>query len=206
MRSTCSRCLRPSAFCVCRDLVPVVTTTRVVLLQHPREARLAICSAWLTRLALANCELHRGVGFEGDGAVQRLAHQPGAALLYPDGASIPATELAAPPPSLFVIDGTWLQSEKMLAANPRLAALPRVRVAAAAASGYRDLRREPAPHCLSTLEAVALALGELEGEPSRFEPMREAFRRMVDLQLACSQDGRRSPRHRRPAAEHHGPS
>ena len=64
----------------------------------------------------------------------------------------------------------------------------------------------PASSCLSTLEAVALALGELKGEPSRFEPMREAFRRMVDLQLACSQDGRRSPRHRRPAAEHHGPS
>ena len=138
--------------------------------------------------------------------MQRAAHRPGAALLYPGVGSIPATELAAPPPVLFVMDGTWLQSGKMLAANPRLAALPRVRVTTAAASGYGDLRREPAPHCLSTLEAVALALGELEGEPSRFEPMREAFRRMVELQLACSQDGRRSPRHRKALAPHHGPS
>ena len=206
MRPTCSRCLRPTSFCVCSDLVPVVTTTRVVLLQHPREARLAICSAWLTRLALANCELHRGFAFDADDAVQRAACRPGAALLYPGADSVPATELAEAVSVLFVVDGTWLQSEKMLAANPWLATLPRVRVAAAAESGYRDLRREPAPHCLSTLEAVALALGELEGEPSRFEPMRAAFRRMVEMQLACSRDGRRSPRHRRAPAGPQGPS
>lgn len=199
MRPTCHRCLRPAAFCVCTELRPVQTRTRVVLLQHPREARLAICSAWLTRLALENAELHRGFSFEGDARVRELAAQPGAALLYPGAGAVPASDLAARPPSvLFVIDGTWLQAEKMLAANPTLAALPRIAVSPGVPSGYAGLRREPAPHCLSTLEAVAWALAGLEGAPERFEPMRAAFRRMVDLQLACSRGDRRAPRHRAP--------
>lgn len=205
MRPTCQRCLRPLAFCVCAALVPVVARTRVVILQHPREARLAICSAWLTRLALANAELHRGFRFAEDRRVSEVARAPGAALLYPGDGAVPASELAGSPPGvLVVLDGTWLQSEKMLEANPQLAALPRVSVASAEPSGYGDLRREPAAHCLSTLEAVACALGALEGDPGRFEPMRAAFRAMVEKQLACSRDGRRNPRHRAARAGGHG--
>lgn len=169
----------------------------MILLQHPREARLAICSAWLTRLALRNAELHSGFDFSDDPRVREIALAPDAALLYPGDGAMPASECAGSPPAiLVVIDGTWLQAEKMLIANPSLAALPRIRVAPAHPSGYGDLRREPAPHCLSTIEAVACALGELEGDPARFEPMRAAFREMVEKQLACSRDGRRNPRHR----------
>ena len=197
LRPSCQRCLRPLAFCVCAGLPPVPARTRVVLLQHPREARLAICSAWLTRLSLENAELHRGVSFEEHPGLRALAALPGAALLYPGEGAAPASSLAAAPPlALFVVDGTWVQSEKMLAVNPWLAALPRVAVDAGPASGYRELRREPAAHCLSTLEAVAHALGALERDPARFAPMCAAFRRSVELQLACSRDGRRNPRHR----------
>ncbi len=198
MRPTCLRCLRPTSFCVCAELTPISSRTRVLLLQHPREARLAICSAWLTRLALVNAELHRGVTFAGNPRVLELASSPGAAVLYPGEGAAPATSLAGrPPPVLVVLDGTWGQSEKMMDANPFLATLPRVRVDPPQPSGYRDLRKEPAPHCLSTLEAVAYALGDLESDVARFEPMRRAFRLMVEKQLACSQDGRRNPRHRR---------
>jgi DTW domain-containing protein YfiP len=169
----------------------------VVILQHPREARLAICSAWLTHLALPNSELHRGVSFEEDARVRAAVAVPGAALLFPGEGAVPAEARAeAPPPVLVAVDGTWHQAEKMLRANPALAALPRVSVAPDRPGGYGGLRREPAAHCLSTLEAVALALGALERDPARFEPMREAFRRMVAAQLACARGERRSPRHR----------
>jgi DTW domain-containing protein YfiP len=83
----------------------------------------------------------------------------------------------------------------MLRDNPRLAALPRVAIAPAAESGYAGLRREPAPDRLSTIEAVALALGALEQDPARFRPMVEAFRRSVELQLRCARGPRRNPRH-----------
>jgi DTW domain-containing protein YfiP len=172
----------------------------VVLLQHPREARLAICSAWLTRLALENAELHRGVRFEEHPRLREVAGTPGTALLFPGPGSTPAEALrASPPPLLVVVDGTWPQADKMLRVNPALARLPRIGLAPGRPSGYGDLRREPAPEHLSTLEAVALALGALEGDPARFDPMVRAFRRTVELQLACARGERRSPRHRRPA-------
>jgi DTW domain-containing protein YfiP len=194
MRETCLRCLRPSAFCVCAELRPVASATRVVLLQHPREARLAICSAWLTRLALENAELHRAVRLEDHPRVRELVRAPGTALLYPGPGAVPAGD-APPPATLVVIDGTWPQSERMLRDAPSLAALPRVTLAPGAASGYAGLRREPGPDRLSTLEAVALALGALEREPERFAPMVAAFRRSVALQLECARGPRRSPRH-----------
>jgi DTW domain-containing protein YfiP len=195
MRATCLRCLRPTEFCVCADLAPVPSATRIVLLQHPREARLAICSAWLTRLALENAELHRGVRFADHPRVRALAAAPGTALLYPGPGAVPA-RLAKRPEALVVIDGTWPQSERMLRDNPALAALPRIALAPDGASGYAGLRREPGPDRLSTLEAVALALGALERDPDRFAPMIAAFRRSVALQLGCARGPRRSPRHR----------
>ena len=194
MRVTCRRCLRPSDFCVCADLRAVPSRTRVVILQHPREARLAICSAWLTRLALENAELHRGVRFEEHPRLREIVAGPRTALLYPGPGATPAGA-AAPPVALVVVDGTWPQSERMLRANPSLAALPRIALAPGHSSGYGGLRREPGPDRLSTIEAVALALGAIERDPARFEPMAAAFRRAVTLQLECAQGPRRSPRH-----------
>ncbi len=197
VRRICTRCLRPEAFCVCAGLAPAPSRTRVVILQHPREARLAICSARLTRVALANAELHRTVDLDGHPRVRELLAGAGTALLFPGDGATPVEELAGrPPAALLVLDGTWIQAGKMLEANPRVAALPRLSLAPSRPSGYRELRREPAPGHLSTLEAVALALGALERDPARFAPMMDAFHRAVSLQLECSQGARRSPRHR----------
>jgi tRNA-uridine aminocarboxypropyltransferase len=197
VRATCKTCLRPVSFCVCALAPPVDARTRVVLLQHPREARVAICSARLTRRALLNAELHRGVVFEDHARVRELAAAPGAALLFPGEGSVPAASLAAsPPPVLFVLDGTWFHAGRMLSRNPALALLPRLSVTSEVPSSYGAVREEPAPHCLATVDAVACALGDLEADPSRFEPMRAAFREAVARQLACSAGARRSPRHR----------
>ncbi|MGA8893198.1 MAG: tRNA-uridine aminocarboxypropyltransferase [Anaeromyxobacteraceae bacterium] len=197
MRDGCPRCLRPTAFCVCAGLAPVPSRTRVVLLQHPREARLAICSAWLTRISLENAEILRGVSFEGDPRVAALAALPGAAVLWPGEASVPAaSRVGAPPPVLFAVDGTWHQAGKMLRLSPTLARLPRISIDAGRPSGYAGLRAEPGEVHLSTLEAVALALSQLEGDPVRFAPMVAAFHRSVALQIACARSERRTPRHR----------
>ncbi|MGB8931023.1 MAG: tRNA-uridine aminocarboxypropyltransferase [Anaeromyxobacteraceae bacterium] len=197
MRTSCKRCLRPEEFCVCRDLPEVTARTRVVILQHPREARLAICSAWLARISLVNAELHCGVRFDEGSAVRALAARPGAAVLFPSEGATPAEALAGSPPSvLFAVDGTWHQAGKMLAVNPWLGALPRVSIDAGRPSGYAGLRKEPGEIHLSTIEAIALTLGALERDPARFDPMVKAFHRMVELQLACSKGERRTPRHR----------
>ncbi len=197
MRDTCTRCLRPTAFCVCASLRPVPSRTRVVLLQHPREARLAICSAWLTRIALSNAELHRGVRFGSHPRVAEIVASPGTVLLFPgEGAFAPEDLAREPPAALLVVDGTWPQAERMLRDNSAIAALPRLALAPVRPSSYGALRREPAPGHLSTIEAVALALGAIERDAGRFAPMIAAFRRTVSQQLECARGARRSPRHR----------
>ncbi len=196
MRETCLRCFRPKSLCVCAALAPAPSRSRVVLLQHPREARLAICTAWLTRLALENAELHQGVDFDAHPRVRTLAGTPGAALLFPSEGATPARAFAGtPPPVLFAVDATWHQAERMVRASAVLSRLPRVAVHPGRPSGYGELRREPAEGHLSTLEAVALALGAMEGDAAPFEPMVDAFRRMVELQLARARADR-NPRHR----------
>jgi len=169
----------------------------VVILQHPREARLAICSAQMTRLSLVNAELHRGVRFDTSTRVREVAEAPGTALLFPgEGAREAGEAASAPPGHLLVVDGTWLQAERMLRDNPFLGALPRIAVRPDLPSGYGELRREPGPENLPTIEAVAQALGALERDPARFEPMRARFRELVARQLACARGPRRNPRHR----------
>lgn len=207
MRVNCLRCLRPPPFCVCEHLPSLAARTRVVLLQHPREARVAICSAWLCHAALRGSELHQGIRFDDHPRVAPLLDEPGTWLLFPGEGATPAGALAgAPPRTLLVIDATWLQAAKLLKKNPRLAALPRLALApgSVAPSGYAGLRAEPEEGHLATIDAVAEALGALEGDPARFAPMRAAFRLAVERQLECSRDGRRNPRHRAGAAARYG--
>jgi DTW domain-containing protein len=198
VRELCRRCLRPRERCLCEGLPAAPSRTRVVLLQHPREARLAICSAWLCRIALQNAELHQGVRWDEHPRLAEVCRQPGAMLLFPGQEAAPAAGRAsAPPEFLVVVDGTWHQAEQMIGRSRLLSALPRLSVLPDGGEGYGELRKEPEAHCLSTLEAVALALAGLEQDAARFEPMREAFRRMVAQQLECARGEQRNPRHRR---------
>jgi DTW domain-containing protein YfiP len=154
----------------------------VVFLQHPRERRVAIGTARMAHRALPNSELHVGVTFDDHPRLRALVGCRDTALLFPGPAAIEADTLTHEPPrTLVVIDGTWRQARKLLHVNPRLAALPRVRVTPVRPGRYR-VRREPAPECASTIEAVVEALGAIEGGRVRFLPLLRAFDHMVATQ------------------------
>ncbi len=61
-----------------------------------------------------------------------------------------------------VADGTWRQTTRMVRRDPTLSRLPRIRLPEGPPSRYR-LRTHPDPARVSTLEAIARALGVLEG-------------------------------------------
>ncbi|NTX17443.1 DTW domain-containing protein [Myxococcus sp. CA056] len=198
MRNLCLRCHRPESTCYCSQLPPRLDTrTRVVFLQHPRERRVAIGTARMAHLALANSELHHGVDFTGHSRLEELAADPGSvAVLFPGEDAISVEQARAhPPKTLIVVDGTWPQAKKVVARNPLLAGLPRIGFVPRRPSNYR-IRAEPADHCVSTIEAVVEILGLLEGEPERFDTMLKAFEYMVDTQLG-RQSTRTSPNRRR---------
>ena len=143
---------------------------------------MAIGTARMAHLSLPNSELHVGVDFGAHARVRELAAQGGTALLFPGDAALDPDQLTVPPRTLIVVDGTWAQARKVVRRNPFLQALPRIGLKPAQPSNYR-IRKEPADHCVSTIEAVVQVLGALERDPERFRPLLRVFDRMVDVQI-----------------------
>jgi DTW domain-containing protein YfiP len=194
-RVRCAACERPASVCLCSELVPVRTDTRVVILQHPRESGVPIGTARLAELALSNSERHVGVDFSSSARLAEVLadRQAPAVLLYPGPE---ARDLAENPPegpvTLVVIDGTWWQAKKLFKKNPLLWSLPRYALSPAVPSRYR-IRREPALHCVSTIEAITQALTLLERERD-VSALLKPFDAMVEHQLRFAGE-RRAKRH-----------
>lgn len=143
--------------------------TRVLVLQHPDEAGHAKNTVAFLTLGLSPAaRVLTGEVFPPSVAA------PGAVLVYPGAAGDPAAPAAR---ELLLLDGSWRQSRRLLAANPWLAALPRLSLSEQP-SRY-TIRRAHRPGQLSTLEAGLLALAAVEGEAARFEPLWAAFDRFV---------------------------
>ncbi len=181
-RELCRACRRPKRVCVCDTLKRVDSQTHVVFIQHPLEARVGISTCRMAHLSLPNSELHVALNAEEIPALVERLKQPDTALLFPADDATDVEALAVPPKQLVVVDGTWDNAKKLFQRSPLLKALPRIGFVPVAPGNYR-IRKEPAEHCLSTIEAVAEVLERLEKAPGRFTPMLKAFDRMVEQQL-----------------------
>ncbi|MGH8853681.1 MAG: tRNA-uridine aminocarboxypropyltransferase [Telluria sp.] len=189
-RARCPICLRAQSACICRWITRVEARAALLVLQHPLEVANAKNSARLLHLSVAGSVLAVGEAFDA-GELDALLHADGRApvLLYPDTPGEctppPLDPLPAERLRLVVLDATWRKSRKMLYLNPALQALPRLALREVAPSNYR-IRKAHAPHQLSSLEAAALALAQLEGEGASFQPLLEAFDGFVAQQAAYS--------------------
>ena len=111
-----------------------------------------------------------------------------AAFLFPHASATPLSEFGGgdAPTTLIVPDGTWSQAARAFSRLGRALALPCVTLshgADAGASGAGGRLRTPTrPGRLATLEALALALGVLEG-PAIEEELLRVFRVMTDRTL-----------------------
>lgn len=189
-RAICTACQRPARACICRWIAPTANLNEVLLLQHPLEVGNAKNSLRLLELSLARRTVVVGEQFEA-GMLEHLLDgpAPGQArpvLLYPDTPGLQAGAVAidaSQPLRLVVLDATWRKSRKMLALNPALQALPRLPLQAPPPSRYL-VRKAHRAGQLSTLEAVCLALAQLEGDQGRYAPLLEAFDGFVAGQLA----------------------
>ena len=169
-RAMCATCLRAQSACICGWIRPVEAQAELLILQHPLEVGNAKNSARLLHLCVRGSSMVVGEAFDGaelDGLLRAHGRTP--VLLYPDTAgdqllptpplmpALPATSLR-----LVLLDATWRKSRKMLYLNPALQRLPRLALQEVAPSNYR-IRKAHAQHQLSSLEAAARALGQLEG-------------------------------------------
>jgi DTW domain-containing protein YfiP len=185
-RATCAACLRAQSACICHWVRPLSSRVDLLILQHPLEVRNAKNSARLLHLCLPGSRLEVGETFTD---LHALLHADGRVpvLLYPETADLaPPVPEPIPPPErlrLVVLDATWRKSRKMLHVNPELQNLPRLALHDVPASAYR-IRKAHAPHQLSTLEAAALALGQMESDADRYRPLLQAFDGFVQQQAA----------------------
>lgn len=209
-RLRCASCLRPVRACICACVEILETATEVLILQHPAEVTHIKGSARLLHLCLPRSAILVGERFD-DELQQRLAKDNKTTiLLYPDSsltdlvensaessnlnsglqkasnASNPSMALTTLPSSeairLIVIDASWRQSRQVLAQNPILQSLPRYALRDVPASRYQ-IRRAYAPDQLSTLEACAYALMQLENETVQCMRLLDAFDRLNQLQM-----------------------
>jgi DTW domain-containing protein YfiP len=171
--------------CVCALVPELAPRTKVVILQHPRERKVAIGTAKMAARCLKGARVVVGVELDQDPRVKPLLADPERppVLLWPGpGAKDLTREPPRGPVTLVAVDGTWHLAKRLLEKNPGIAALPRYGISPSAPSAYR-IRREPRAECLSTIEALSQALGVLEGEPEAYARMMLPFRAMVEAQI-----------------------
>lgn len=205
-RETCYRCFWPKALCWCPSIQPMATRTRFVFLMHPKEFKQEKAGTGrLTHLCLAHSEIHMGLNFDTDSAVQELIADPKnhCVLLYPGTTAFNLStaselqlatfnaQLHARQLVVFLLDATWSGARKMLKLSPSLQRLPRIMFTPAAPSRF-IIKQQPQPGCLSTLEAThelltVLARTGLDRYPLP-DQLLGLFQRMQDFQIRCASD------------------
>jgi DTW domain-containing protein YfiP len=196
----CPRCRKPPPLCVCSAIVPVRTSRDVLILQHPREPDRELGTAIIAHLALHGSTLRVGLSWPNLGAAlgrparaQRwlVLHLGSARPRRPaDGRSLILLDRRGAPQAtgrdaladidgVVALDGTWSQAKTLWWRNGWLLKLQRAVLAPRDPSLYRQLRREPRQESLSTLEALGLALADLEGQPQIVDELLRPFRHLL---------------------------
>src|SRR4051794_25191338 len=181
----CARCRIYRPLCLCGDIVPLPLDTRVTLYMHRRERGRATNTGWLACLALPNSEIRVRGAREQEPRPAEAAPLQNALLLFPSQDAVELTPewLARQPRPVTLVlpDGTWNQAKKAPHRESGLAGIPNVKLRAGAPSSYR-LRRSPHAQNLSTLEAIARALGVIEGREVQVS-LERLFLKMVERRL-----------------------
>lgn len=178
----CKRCRLHESLCICALMPRIETRTRLVLVIHRYEDRKPTNTGRLAAECLVNSEVVVR-GHEAQPSVP-ISLPPGARpiLLFPHEDAVPIEQLARStrPVTLIVPDGTWRQASKVKSRVPGLKDVPCVYVRGEP-SDYR-LRVDAQPTGLATIEAIARALGVLEGESVQ-KTLERVFRTMVERTL-----------------------
>jgi tRNA-uridine aminocarboxypropyltransferase len=179
----CRRCRLHTGLCLCADISPIDTATRVVIVAHKSELRKSTNTGRIAALCLANSEVVAHGERARPAAQWRCGSGSQPLFLFPHPTASPLADFAGSslPITLVVPDGTWRQASKMRHRVPGLYELPCASLPPGAPSAYR-LRGVLHAGGLATMEAIARALGLLEG-PHVEQALVRIFRMMVERTL-----------------------
>ncbi len=189
----CARCKRLAKVCVCDDAQLLTLRTRLCVVAHMVEVERTTNTGTVAARLVADSQvvMHGVRTHEGGVPRDHSAAEPDFSgrrplLLFPsENAEVLTSEHGrAAPITLVVPDGTWTQARRMHARIPWMRSLQHVMLPDAdRQSGYK-LRVSPSDGRLATMEAIALALGILEGHEAETTMMR-IFSLLVERTMAA---------------------
>lgn len=195
-RPECQLCWR--ALCICHLKQQQNNRLRLLIWQHPNEARHVKGTARLLHLCLENSELVIAKSLSADElrracALPELSH---AALLYPSsGQGEFTSRLSAQPAAiacLILIDASWRDSREILRNNPYLLDLPRYALQQNYAGQYQ-IRKAHKPGQLSSMEAGLYALQELRPAEIDYAALFKVFAAFNQFQAQYFQAKEKAP-------------
>lgn len=179
----CPSCKLNNNLCVCEHFDPFTIDSHVSLIVHVRELKLTSNTAqFVEKLLPGNSKIFiRGKVHENFQA-EPVMESPGRPIfLYPHEDAVELNEdfrsQFPGPYHLIIPDGNWHQARRVRKREEVFKQIPAVKLPSGLVGEYR-LRKAPQPDWVSTFEAVAYALGILEGEEVR-ERMLKFFRLWV---------------------------
>lgn len=178
--------------------------TGITIIQHPRERRHPLGTARFAALGLQGVRLLVDIEGRFRGEVAPVGFPERTGILYPSphATPLPAAGAADAPEHLLVIDGTWHQAKTLYRDMAWLRTYPHYVLNPEAPSRYR-IRREPELSYISTLEALLLAITQLEPELAGVDRLLHAFDAMIDQQIDCEEHSQEHrERHPRRDSEH----
>lgn len=200
LRALCPHCLQSSVTCYCSSVKRVDVNIEFVILIHPIEVRRRIATGRMAHLCLHNSHLISGEDYTHHSEVNALLGDSRyhSVILYPGEDAVNLSDLTEEERSsvrpqdrklrVFVIDGTWATAGKMIRKSKNLSQLPRICFTPEKVSTFR-VRRQPHPHCYSTIEAIHQTI-DLLGSTCGFDVLGRThdnllrvFDQMVEKQL-----------------------
>ena len=154
--------------CICALINLLDLKTKLVLIIHRKELKRTTNTGQLALKSLVNSEMR----IRGEQNAKRLdlsdliVADYRSYLFFPSDDAVELTvELAKCSPlpiQLIVPDGNWRQASKVFSRHPELQTLTKVKISTLNTSSIH-LRNEHMPEGMATLQAIALALGIIEG-------------------------------------------
>jgi DTW domain-containing protein YfiP len=172
----CSICHFQPSFCICAEIPRIDLTTKICLVIHTSELTRRANTGLLALNALVNSEMRvRGETKEPLDLSDLLIPRYRTWLFYPSRDAVELTqELVAQeqtPVQLIVPDGNWRQAGKVHYRHTELKNVTRVIISAPNSSKFR-LRQQHRREGMATLQAIAHALGIIEGDGVKAELMK----------------------------------
>jgi DTW domain-containing protein YfiP len=197
----CPHCHKPTPLCVCDGITPIEARISLLILQHPQEQDRALGTARLTAMHFANAVLKIGLSWPSlSKALGRPVADPSRwAVLYLGSAKVADLDtnsdivainrkgeiedhqraILKDIEGVVLLDGTWSQAKALWWRNAWMLKCQRVILGPRRPSRYGTLRREPRRDGLSTIEAAAMLISNLEKRPDIAETLNASFERML---------------------------